>query len=43
MIKLWPVRCVLSWEQFSPWALELLFIFGLEESKKRIEKVVDKI
>ncbi len=40
---LWPVRCALSGEQFSPWALELLFIFGLEESKKRIERVLESV
>lgn len=40
---LWPVRCALSWEQFSPGALELLYILWIEESKKRIKKVIDSI
>ncbi len=37
---LWPTRCALSWEQFSPWALELIFILWVEESKKRLEKTI---
>jgi glutamyl-tRNA synthetase len=37
---LWPVRCVLSWEQFSPWALELIFILWTDKSISRIEKVL---
>jgi len=38
---LWPVRCALSWEQFSPWALELIFILGNKKSSERLEKVLD--
>lgn len=37
---LWPVRCALSWEQFSPWALELIFILWTDKSILRIEKVL---
>jgi glutamyl/glutaminyl-tRNA synthetase len=37
---LWPVRCALSWEEFSPGALELIYILWVEESIKRIEKVL---
>lgn len=38
---LWPVRCALSWEQFSPWALELIFILGNKKSSERLKKVLD--
>lgn len=34
---LWPVRCVLSWEKFSPWALELIYILWIKKSISRIE------
>ncbi len=40
---LWPVRCALSWEKFSPWALELIFILWIEESIKRLESTLDSI
>lgn len=40
---LWPVRVALSWEKFSPWALELIFILGLEKSIQRIEKVLKEL
>lgn len=40
---LWPVRCVLSWEQFSPWALELIYILWTQKSSERIEKILMKI
>jgi glutamyl/glutaminyl-tRNA synthetase len=40
---LWPVRVALSWEEFSPWALELIFIFGKEKSIQRIQKVLNSI
>lgn len=40
---LWPVRCVLSWEQFSPWALELLYILWIKESIYRIENQLKNI
>ena len=38
---LWPVRCALSWEQFSPWALELIFILGNKKSSERLKKVLN--
>lgn len=40
---LWPVRVALSWEEFSPWALELIFILGREKSIQRIQKVLNSI
>ena len=40
---LWPVRVALSMEQFSPGALELIFILGREKSIERIEKVLNQI
>ncbi len=39
---LWPVRCALSWEQFSPWALELIYILWTTKSITRIEKVLEE-
>ena len=38
---LWPVRCALSWEIYSPWALEMIFILGREKSIFRIKKVLE--
>ena len=38
---LWPVRCALSWEQFSPWALEMIYILWNTKSAERIQKVLD--
>lgn len=38
---LWPVRVALSWEEFSPWALELIFILGRQKSIQRIQKVLN--
>lgn len=40
---LWPVRCALSWEQFSPWALELIYILWVNESINRINKTLESI
>jgi len=40
---LWPVRCALSWEQFSPWALELIYILWVKESINRINKTLESI
>lgn len=40
---LWPARVALSWEQFSPWALELIFILWNEKSIKRIKKVLEDL
>ena len=37
---LWPVRVALSWEEFSPGALELIYILWITESKTRIEKTL---
>lgn len=39
---LWPIRCVLSSEEFSPGALELLYILWLKKSISRIEKVLQE-
>ncbi len=38
---LWPTRCVLSWEKFSPWAFEMIYILWKEESIKRIENYLN--
>lgn len=38
---LWPVRCALSWEEFSIWALELLYILWNKKSINRLEKVLN--
>ena len=38
---LWPIRVALSWEQFSPWALELIYILWNSKSSQRIKKVLD--
>lgn len=35
---LWPVRVALSGEIFSPWALELIYIFGREKSMQKLQK-----
>lgn len=40
---LWPVRCALSWEQFSPGALELIYILWVEKSIYRLDKVLNNI
>lgn len=40
---LWPLRVWLSMEKFSPWALELVYIFGKEKSIQRIQKVLKQI
>lgn len=40
---LWPLRCALSWEEFSPWALELVYILWKEESQKRIKKILENL
>ena len=37
---LWPTRCALSWEQFSPWWLEMIYILWNKKSIERIEKVL---
>jgi glutamyl/glutaminyl-tRNA synthetase len=37
---LWPVRCALSGEEFSPWALELVYILWVDESKRRIKETL---
>ena len=40
---LWPARVALSMQQFSPWALELMYIFGKEKSTWRIQKVLKQL
>ncbi len=40
---LWPVRCALSWEEYSPGALELIYILWVEESKKRIQNNLNNL
>ncbi len=37
---LWPTRCALSWEKFSPWAFEMVFILWKEESIARIKNTL---
>jgi glutamyl/glutaminyl-tRNA synthetase len=39
---LWPTRCALSWEKFSPGAFEMIFILSKDESIKRIENYLNK-
>ena len=38
---LWPTRVALSWEQFSPGALELVYILWNTKSSERIKKVLE--
>ncbi|MDQ7009670.1 MAG: glutamate--tRNA ligase [Candidatus Gracilibacteria bacterium] len=40
---LWPTRCALSGEKFSPGAFEMIYILGKEESINRIEKYLNSI
>ncbi len=40
---LWPTRVALSMAQFSPWALELIYIFWREKSIERIQKILKQI
>jgi len=40
---LWPVRVALSWEQFSIWALELIYILWNQKSIERIKKVLNSL
>ena len=40
---LWPVRCALSWEAFSPGALELIYILGNKKSSERLQKVLENL
>ena len=40
---LWPLRVALSWEMFSPGALELVYILGREKSIQRIQKILNQI
>ncbi len=37
---LWPTRVALSWEEFSPGALEMMYILGLDTSIKRLENTL---
>jgi glutamyl/glutaminyl-tRNA synthetase len=38
---LWPVRVALSGEEFSPWALELIYLLKKEKSIQRIENILN--
>lgn len=40
---LWPVRCALSWEQFSPGWLELIYILWVKKSIERVKNVLNKL
>jgi hypothetical protein len=40
---LWPVRCALSWEKFSPGGLEMIYILWNKKSIERIEKVLKNL
>ncbi len=40
---LWPIRVALSSQQFSPWALELIFILWVQKSIERIKKYLEKV
>jgi glutamyl/glutaminyl-tRNA synthetase len=40
---LWPVRVALSGEEFSPGALELIYILGNKKSSERVEKLLKEI
>ncbi|MDD3145364.1 MAG: glutamate--tRNA ligase [Candidatus Gracilibacteria bacterium] len=40
---LWPVRCALSGEEFSPGALEMVYILGLEKSIFRLKNVLSSL
>ncbi len=40
---LWPLRVALSMQQFSPWALELIYVFGREKSIERVQKTLKQI
>ena len=40
---LWPTRCALSWESFSPWALELIYILWNKKSSERLEKTLKEL
>ena len=37
---LWPVRVALSGEEFSPWAFEMIYIYGIEKSRDILQKVL---
>lgn len=39
----WPIRVALSGKEKSPSPVELLWVFGKEESEKRIRKAIDKL
>jgi len=38
---LWPTRVALSWEQYSIWALELIYILWNKKSTERLSKVLN--
>jgi glutamyl/glutaminyl-tRNA synthetase len=37
---LWPIRVALSWEEFSPWAFEMIHIYGVKKSREILSKVL---
>ncbi len=37
---LWPIRVALSGEEFSPWAFEMIHIYGPQKSREILEKVL---
>lgn len=37
---LWPIRVALSGEEFSPWAFEMIHIYGVEKSRQILSKVL---
>lgn len=40
---LWPVRVALTWEKFSPWALEMMYILGKDKSINRLETLMENL
>jgi hypothetical protein len=40
---LWPARVALSWEEFSPGTLEMIFLLWREKSLHRINNVLKNI
>ena len=40
---LWPIRAILSWEQFSPWALEMIYILWSKKSTERLNNYLKTI
>ncbi|MDC0506281.1 glutamate--tRNA ligase, partial [Candidatus Gracilibacteria bacterium] len=40
---LWPARVATSGEQFSPGALEMIYILGVEKSRQRMDKLLNQL